>query len=537
MSFNFGAKTNAAPGNTSTGGFSFGSNTSNNAAPAAGSSSFSFGAKPTSGGLNLNTNPSSSNSGGLFGAKPAGTTGASTGLFGANTGANTGNTSNTTSGGLFGNNNNTNVNNTASGGLFGNNASNANNTTSGGLFGNANANPNNGNTNNAGSGGLFGGNNNTASGGLFGNKGTSTNSGGLFGTSNTGNTTNTGAPSGGLFGSTNNTGTSSGLFGGNTSTNTSNTAGGLFGNNANTNANNQVNNNVPTSAQPSFAWSQQQKSQPSNALQQMQSNQAVATFNNNSNNYTPTITDQIIKVKNSWDPSSPNCMLKTHFYNKLPSNESLANVQRPQDELPEEWEKAMSNRPTKYNSIPVKAKGFDDLLTRANTQTEHVRQSRIILNTINDNLTDLGEKHDLNTSARLTECKVKYKNLSKKLLRLAIILSVLKSRGYPLSTDEEHLKLEFEKLFNTLNDPAGLGRTNELWGRLSNLRERAKNLSQQQQKESGLLITQEQVQERDLSTTSKVTDVLGKQQQGIQYLYELIQTDKEKLDKLLEKVN
>jgi nuclear pore complex protein Nup98-Nup96 len=122
-----------------------------------------FGGNTTSNAFGSNTNTSTA-TGGLFGQKPTATTG---GLFGSNNSINTGSTGT----GLFGNNNNTNTGGglfgakpagttttgfgsaSSGGGLFGNNNTNAANTTSttGGLFGNNN-----------GTKSLFGGANTTA---------------------------------------------------------------------------------------------------------------------------------------------------------------------------------------------------------------------------------------------------------------------------------------------------------------------------------------------------------------------------------------
>lgn len=187
-----------------------------------------FGAPASSGGLfgnNNNTNQASG--GGLFGnsstTQNSGAT--SGGLFGS---SNTQNQTGATGGGLFGSNNNTANNSSGQSSLFGSNST----TSTGGLFGG-----NSGTTNNTSSGGLFGGNSNTN---------TST-GGGLFGNSNTSS-----APKTGLFGGNNQS--SGGLFGG-----SNQNSGGLFGNNNNTNqgsnslfggASNNTLNNTSNSQQP-----------------------------------------------------------------------------------------------------------------------------------------------------------------------------------------------------------------------------------------------------------------------------------------------
>jgi len=212
--------------NTSTGGGLFGNSTSTGSSIFGSSGTSSGGLFGSSGNTSSGFGGfgSSTTSGGLFGSKPATTSG---GLFGSS--------STNTSGGLFGSTNN------SGGGLFGSSSSTTNtggglfgsNTSSGGgLFGSSNTNKSTSLFGNSSSGGLFGSNNNT-SGGLFGSNNNS--SGGLFGSSNT----NTGSSlfgnsssSGGLFGNNNK---SNSLFGNNNSSGSlfgsSNNSGGLFGNN------------------------------------------------------------------------------------------------------------------------------------------------------------------------------------------------------------------------------------------------------------------------------------------------------------------
>ena len=239
----FGSTNTAAGGTTgTTGGFSFGANNNQQAGQQPGQTG-------TTGGFG----------GGLFGAKPAGQTGtqpATGGLFGgastqtgqqASTGFGAGAS---TGGGLFGST----ANKPATGGfsfgsgggssLFG--GSNQQNnqqqgagglgtgfgstqTNTGGLFG-----QNNQTSTGATGGGLFGGASNTGGSSLFGNAGTSTTGGGLFGSS----TQN--ATGGGLFG---------GLGGGQNQS----TSGGLFGQSQqNQLQNNQLQNQQQPTVQASL---------------------------------------------------------------------------------------------------------------------------------------------------------------------------------------------------------------------------------------------------------------------------------------------
>ncbi|KAF6007164.1 hypothetical protein HII12_004684 [Brettanomyces bruxellensis] len=494
-SFSFGSSNNNNSSNNTGGGFSFGNNSSNS--NNTNGSGFKLGGNSTGGGFNFGAN------------KPASTT-TNTGTGGFNFGANANKTATGTgnSGFSFGSNNTNNTSKPATGGGF--------------SFGSSN-------TNNL--------NKPAASGGFsFGNKPTGTS---LFGNNNNSNmNSNTSIGSNGLKPSTG-TGFS---FGNNNNTmNKLNTGGGFsFGNNANGNQNTSTGglfgqNKPAFSLNSTFTNGQQQQPFQSQLFQSSGGQQ-----DQQRNGYTPTIAEQLEKIKNSWDASSQQCLMKTHFYNKVPAE--FNGYQRPLDESPEEWENAMKERPKGYNSIPVKVKGFQDLLKRSNLQIEYVKQSRVILNGINDNLVKLSDKHDLDSAGILLKCKNRQKQLDLKLLRIAINLSILKYKGYPLTNDEEKLVLKLRKLLDKIDDPVGLNRANELWARLSNLKRRLHNIDQNtEQSIEPRLMSNLQTQNsqastdiatrKNVSAISKLAKVLSKEQQGLQYLYELIEGDKEALAK------
>lgn len=494
-SFSFGSSNNNNSSNNTGGGFSFGNNSSNS--NNTNGSGFMLGGNSTGGGFNFGAN------------KPASTT-TNTGTGGFNFGANANKTATGTgnSGFSFGSNNTNNTSKPATGGGF--------------SFGSSN-------TNNL--------NKPAASGGFsFGNKPTGTS---LFGNNNNSNmNNNTSIGSNGLKPSTG-TGFS---FGNNNNTmNKLNTGGGFsFGNNANGNQNTSTGglfgqNKPAFSLNSTFTNGRQQQPFQSQPFQSSGGQQGQQR-----NGYTPTIAEQLEKIKNSWDASSQQCLMKTHFYNKVPAE--FNGYQRPLDESPEEWENAMKERPKGYNSIPVKVKGFQDLLKRSNLQIEYVKQSRVILNGINDNLVKLSDKHDLDSAGILLKCKNRQKQLDLKLLRIAINLSILKYKGYPLTNDEEKLVLKLRKLLDKIDDPVGLNRANELWARLSNLKRRLHNIDQNtEQSIEPRLMSNLQTQNsqastdiatrKNVSAISKLAKVLSKEQQGLQYLYELIEGDKEALAK------
>ena len=272
---------------TSSNPFSFGNNSSNKGL---------FGGGTILGNNNTSTTTgifgtSSTTSGGIFGSNNNTNTG---GIFGSN--------NNTQGGGLFGNNNNQGgslfLNNNQGSSLFGNN-----NTQSSGLFGNQNS----GNSifGNNKSGGLFGnntnqtnslfGNNNTQSGGLFGNSNTQGSS--IFGNNNTQGSSifgNNNTQSGGLFGNNNNT-QSGGLFGNNNNTqsgglfgnNNNNTqSGGLFGNNNNTQSGGLFGNNNNTQSGGLFGNNNNNTQSGGIFGNNNNNTQSGGLFGNNNNNNT-----------------------------------------------------------------------------------------------------------------------------------------------------------------------------------------------------------------------------------------------------------
>lgn len=582
----FGANTN------STGGGLFGNNSNNttntNTNSTGGGLFGNSNSSTQSGGLfgansNASTTASSQPSGGLFGQKPAasGATGTGGGLFGSTSGQ-----SNAPSGGLFGQQrsssasggmfgsaaNTSNTNNpqsTQTGGLFGNNSN--NNTQSGGLFGNnSNTNTQNTNTNtNTQSGGLFGNNNtNTQSGGLFGNNNNnSTQSGGLFG-----NTSNSGGNSGGLFGNNSNTqasqpgGNTGGMFG-NTSTQ-NNQSGGLFGNNSNTQSGGLFGNNSQQ-GQSGFGNNTQSGGLFGNTQNNAQPNAqgfgqgSGQGFGNNlllsdrdKSVYTPSINDQLIKIKEQWDPNSGDCKLKTHFYNKLNENDLqiLLNQPRPMNESPDDWNKAMSERPNNQY-YPIKITSFSDVSNRIETQLDHVKKSRYLLNLINENQSKLSSKHDLENSIRIKNCKTKHLKLSRRLLKLATTLAILKVRGYPLLPEEEEISKQFELLNSKLNDPNNsLSKLNDLFARLTILKEKSDSLNYQFNNSINLMSdnlmndnimtdgTKPEDEENDKPDNedqntheefiTKISKLLLKQQKGLNYINEILQKDLDSTNKL-----
>ncbi|CAI4474257.1 ASN_HP2_G0020370.mRNA.1.CDS.1 [Saccharomyces cerevisiae] len=512
-------------------GFSFGQNNNNtNTQPSA--SGFGFGGSQpnsgtaTTGGFGANqatntfgSNQQSSTGGGLFGNKPAlgslgsssttasGTTAAGTGLFGQQTAQPQ---QSTIGGGLFGN-----KPTTTTGGLFGNSAQN-NSTTSGGLFGNK-----------VGStGSLMGGTStqntsNMNAGGLFGAKhqNTTATTGGLFGSKPQGSTTN------------------GGLFGSGTQNNNTLGGGGLFGQSQQPQTNTAPGLGNTVSTQPSFAWSKpstgsnlQQQQQQQQIQVPLQQTQAIAQQQQLSN-YPQQIQEQVLKCKESWDPNTTKTKLRAFVYNKVNETEAILYT-KPGQVLQEEWDQAMEKKPSPQ-TIPIQIYGFEGLNQRNQVQTENVAQARIILNHILEKSTQLQQKHELDTASRILKAQSRNVEIEKRILKLGTQLATLKNRGLPLGIAEEKMWSQFQTLLQRSEDPAGLGKTNELWARLAILKERAKNISSQL--DSKLMVFNDDTKNQDSMSKgtgeesndriNKIVEILTNQQRGITYLNEVLEKD------------
>lgn len=534
-----------------------------------------FGAKAATGGFN-------------FGVNNATATENSGGAFLNNFNSTGGNTQNGGSGGLFGSQNNQSING-ASFVPFGSNNATQNNT-SGSLFGT------NGNQqNNSTGGGLFGGSSNVQTntqnnGSLTGGFGAQTGGTGLFSQNNMLNSSNTRSDLGGQF-QQNNTNfigtTSDGLFGQRSTpvpgTNTGSNffcqqpltnapaTGGMFDKPKDTFQSqpqqqqfSSVSAPTAVTTYPSFAWSQQ-PTQVGGSQQQSLQNRSQQLLNEQTHlpqqqplqqqysNYPEQIQEQILKCKESWDPSSQRSKLRTFVYNKCNETEAILYV-KPANFTQEDWDKALADRPN-ANLIPIEVKGFEDLNQRHNLQCDHVAHARIILTQILEKLTNMSQKHELNTAARILKAHTRNSKIQTRIMKLATQIAVLKNKDLPLNVQEESLVTEFYKLLNTSNDPAGLGKNNELWARLAILKERAKTLSSQldstlvvvgenaatttnppkSNSEFHLEIDDKRIDGDFVDRVNKIADILMNQQRGLIYLNEVLQKDTQIIDKLLTK--
>jgi nuclear pore complex protein Nup54 len=186
------------------------------------------------------------------------------------------------------------------------------------------------------------------------------------------------------------------------------------------------------------------------------------------------IPDQVSTLFEKWNPLSSNCAFQHYFYNHVP--EEQAPYYAPSaGEDGVKWEEALKKKPSP-GAIPVLARGPLSIGRRLETQAVWVRGIQTRLHELNDVLTRRLQEHDLQYSVRAAEARRKHIVLSRRCLSLATKVQVLRNRGYAMDGAEEALKVKLQKLEKLAFDPMVSGRQEEIWARMSVIRERAQLL-------------------------------------------------------------
>lgn len=222
------------------------------------------------------------------------------------------------------------------------------------------------------------------------------------------------------------------------------------------------------------------------------------------------IQDQLLRVKDAWDPQSPACEFIYYFYNRVPTDQ-VHLYQMPPGANQLKWDKAVAERPDS-SSVPVLAVGFDDLRKRQELQTQQCNAYRVRMHEISEKLKQLDSAHELKTTVKLAEMRARHASLAARTLRLAVRLQVEASKGRGLSPEEELYVRRLKELLDKADDPSVFGSISECWARVQSVGARAKP--------APVLDW-----DRDASQLNKVAQVLASQQTGIKFLCELLDQD------------
>lgn len=183
---------------------------------------------------------------------------------------------------------------------------------------------------------------------------------------------------------------------------------------------------------------------------------------------------------NKWNPESPACVFQHYFYNTVdPNLVPYFNPGPGEDE--QKWEEALAKKPSP-GSIPVLARGFAAIGERAKVATLAIQGLQTRMHEINNSFAQNLQKHELEATVRAADARRRHVALSQRCLALATKVQVLRNRGYALQGSEEGLKQRLQELEREAFDPVLGGRQEEIWARLSELRDRALLLQEEADK-------------------------------------------------------
>ncbi|KAL8773930.1 MAG: hypothetical protein Q9209_001360 [Squamulea sp. 1 TL-2023] len=217
------------------------------------------------------------------------------------------------------------------------------------------------------------------------------------------------------------------------------------------------------------------------------------------------VADQIEVAFQKWNPDSQISLFQTYIYN-FTDPKFVPFCQPGEADNPAKWEEAMSKKPHP-GAVPVLVKGFHQLGQRMLLQNQLLKVLQGRLHEINNGLTEMLRRHDLEISVRAAEARKRHLRLNQQCIRLATKAQVLRHRGYALDNAEEELKKKLLALEKKVMDPALNGRGEEIWARMVSVRERGRQL-QREFERAGRPLPQKQEQTIDEEVLKKATKIL-----------------------------
>jgi nuclear pore complex protein Nup54 len=208
-----------------------------------------------------------------------------------------------------------------------------------------------------------------------------------------------------------------------------------------------------------------------------------------------------------WHPASTTSPFTYYFYSNVGADRAPY-FGVPEGEDPRRWEEALQEKPSE-GSIPVLARGFGEhgLAGRIKLQSAAVGALSERAAEIDASLGRRIEEHDLDFTVRTAEARRRHVALSRRCLALATKVQVLRNRGYALDGAEEELKTKLAKLEKETFDPVINGRQEELWARMTVVRERAKLLKEETERLGRTAAAAEEAETIDEETMGKIRQV------------------------------
>lgn len=220
------------------------------------------------------------------------------------------------------------------------------------------------------------------------------------------------------------------------------------------------------------------------------------------------VLQQMMVLAEKWNPKSPNTVFQHYFYNQVPPN-NVPFYAPAQFEDEKKWEEALDKKPNE-GAVPALARGFQEMAARLTVQVQAVNALQARLHEINDSLSAMMEKHDLEYTVRATDARRKHTALTQRCLSLAAKVQVLRNKGYVMDSAEEELKKKLSQIEKQAFDPVLQGRQEEIWARMSAVRTRARFLQEEAEKlgSKGKQGEEEPVDEETMKAVKKVSRLM-----------------------------
>eukprot|EP00211_Chloroparvula_japonica_P014675 CAMPEP_0119136610 /NCGR_PEP_ID=MMETSP1310-20130426/21788_1 /TAXON_ID=464262 /ORGANISM="Genus nov. species nov., Strain RCC2339" /LENGTH=261 /DNA_ID=CAMNT_0007127617 /DNA_START=39 /DNA_END=824 /DNA_ORIENTATION=+ len=225
------------------------------------------------------------------------------------------------------------------------------------------------------------------------------------------------------------------------------------------------------------------------------------------------------EVAAQYYPSADHCKFNYILYN-LTNPELVGSYQRPSNVSEVLWKQAVRDNPDPSRLIPVSVTGFSELKERIQKQEETAKEQRERLVQIRQFLVEVQRKHEIETTAKITDYKREFLNLSHRMLQVLGRVELVQSRDVPLQADEDLFRAQLDQLQADLNRPGQYKSSlHEITAKI--------NLSSQSAPAADV-----RSRSLDADTVRNMQGFLKQQQEGILHLADILKKDMAQLEKL-----
>ncbi|KAK4512736.1 ubiquinol--cytochrome-c reductase subunit 6 [Mucor velutinosus] len=245
----------------------------------------------------------------------------------------------------------------------------------------------------------------------------------------------------------------------------------------------------------------------------------------NSEDYKPeNVWHALALLKSWWDPKSPNCRFQHYFYNVVSPQEAHL-YQKPADHDQAAWDAAQAANPDRTTRVPALAIGFDDVQKRMDEQHKLSEAHSAKLAEIETTIKEIQKKSQLETAVKLDEYKRKHMQAAQRVIKFLKYAQVLRNKGLSITPDEEVMRARLENIQAQLQRSEQFhGKLSQLWAQLQFIKESGRKYGKIDGVDEWDAVSEENMR--------GITKILDEQNNGVQHIIEVIETDTAEVDNL-----